>query len=80
MPTNEAMYKFKGQKGENLVLNHMVNVAIFEHHMEESLTSLVTGNPPLWVTRHRSKIDGQTKTYINQAEILQSDIRARSRR
>ena len=39
---------------ENLILNHMTNVAVKTHQMtERKLSSLVTGGPPLWITRHR---------------------------
>ena len=39
---------------ENLILNHMTNVAIFSRHLaNQKLGSLVTGGPPLWVTHHR---------------------------
>ena len=39
---------------ENLVLNHMTNVAVKTHQMtDRKLSSLVTGGPPLWITRHR---------------------------
>lgn len=72
------MSKFRGKRDENLVLNHMTNVAILAHQLDESLVSLVTGSPPLWVTRKRSVTDGHTQTFINQAEILQADISARS--
>ena len=77
-PTNDAMRKFKGRKDENLALNHMSNVAILENQLEESLVSLVTGNPPLWITRDRSPFDGNTRIFINQAQIIQADIKARS--
>jgi len=79
-PTNEAMLKYKGKRGENLALNHMINVAIFENQMQESLVSLVTGSPNLWITKDRSPIDGQDRVFVNQAEIIQSDIQARSSR
>ena len=43
------MFKYKGLKDENLALNHMANVAILAHQLDDSLVSLVTGSPPLWV-------------------------------
>ena len=52
IPTNDAMKKYKGVKDENLALNHMANVAILAHQLDESLVSLVTGSPPLWVNLH----------------------------
>ena len=81
VPTNDAMFKYKGKiRDENLALNHMANVAIMEHQLEESLVSLVTGSPPLWVTRKRSRSDGTPETFINQARIVQPDILARTSR
>ena len=74
------MMKFKGKRGENLALNHMVNVAMMQDQLEESVVSLVTGSPPLWISRDRSPQSGQNRMFINQAEIMQADIRARSRR
>ena len=74
------MLTYKGLKNENLILNHMANIAIMAHQLEESLVSLVTGSPPLWVTRRRSRLDGRALTFINQAEILQADIFARTAR
>ena len=74
------MLTYKGLKNENLILNHMANIAIMAHQLEESLVSLVTGSPPLWVTRRRSRLDGRAQTFINQAEILQADIFARTAR
>ena len=39
---------------ENLVLNHMTNVAVQTHQIKDrKLSSLVTGGPPLWITRQR---------------------------
>ena len=48
--------------------------------MDESLVSLVTGSPKLWITKDRSPIDGHDRVFINQAEIIQADIQARSSR
>lgn len=80
VPTNQAMLKYRGKRDENLALNHMANVAILEHQLDESLVSLVTGSPPLWITRDRSPLDGRERTFVNQAEIIQADIMARSSR
>ncbi len=74
------MGRFRGRRNENLALNHMTNIGILESQMREKLVSLVTGSPPLWVTRKRSHTDGSVKTFVNQAEILQADILARSHR
>ena len=78
IPTNDAMSKYKGKKDENLALNHIANVAILEGQLNEKIVSLVTGSPPLWITRKRE--NGQTVTFINQARIIQSDILARTTR
>ena len=74
------MINYLAKRGENLALNHMINVAIFENQMQESLVSLVTGSPNLWITKDRSPINGQDRVFVNQAEIIQSDIQARSSR
>lgn len=79
-PTNDAMVRFKGRKIENLALNHMTNAVMLERQFEESLVSLVPGSPPLWVTRQRSQLTGKTSTFINQAEIIQADIEAKTPR
>ena len=74
------MAKLRGKKDENLALNHMANVAIMEGQLDEKLVSLVTGSPPLWITRDRDPVSGQTRTFINQALLVQADILARSSR
>ena len=79
VPTNDAMLKYKGKKDENLALNHLANVAIMEGQLDEKIVSLVTGSPPIWVTRRRSN-NGQTGTFVNQAQIIQADIVARTSR
>ena len=71
-PTNSAVERFTGARDENLVLNHMTNVAIGAEQMEERISTLVTGNPPLWVSRDRRGI------FVNQAQIITANLDARS--
>ena len=54
VPTNAAMAEYRGQRGEDLVLNHLVNRIVLEDSLgpEARLNSLVTGNPPLWVSSY----------------------------
>ena len=73
-PSNEAMRRYRGRRDENLALNHMVNIALATEFLPEKMTSMVTGNPPLWVTRSR------TGVHINQAKVVRGNIRARSER
>ena len=51
------------RRTENLILNHMSNIALRTGQLPEKMTSLVTGNPPLWITRDRRGI------YVNQGAI-----------
>ena len=62
------------RKTENLILNHMSNIALRTGQLPEKMTSLVTGNPPLWITRDRGGI------YVNQAKVLAENIEGRSER
>ena len=63
-----------GRRTENLILNHMSNIALRTGQLPEKMTSLVTGNPPLWITRDRKGI------YANQAKVLAENIEGRSER
>ena len=75
-PTNAAMAAFKGRRhSENLILNHMTNIALRVDQFPEKLTTLVAGNPPLWVTR--SRVRGVS---VNQAEIVRENLNGRSER
>ena len=75
-PTNSALAKFKGRKhSENLILNHMTNIALRVDQFPEKLTTLVTGNPPLWMVKSRTR-----GVSINQARILRENLGARSER
>merc|ERR550532_85438 len=66
VPTNAAMAEYRGQRGEDLVLNHLVNRIVLEASLgpEARLNSLVTGNPPLWVTKRSAWL------YFNHARAL----------
>ena len=56
-------YCFCYRRTENLILNHMSNIALRTGQLPEKMTSLVTGNPPLWITRDRRGI------YVNQGPL-----------
>ena len=71
-PSNQAMLDFDGSRNENLVLNHMTNIALKTDQFPEKLTSLVTGNPPLWISRQRDGL------FVNQAKIVKENVRKRS--
>ena len=51
VPTNEAMAKFRGPRGEALALNHFINSIVVEAEVGDKLGSLATGSPPVWVTK-----------------------------
>lgn len=73
-PTNEAFqfYTAKGDDDMNdLVLYHMTNLAKTVDQLglsSTSLTSELTGNPPLWVTHRRGTYHDDV--YINNARLL----------
>ncbi len=73
-PNNEALRRFAGRRTETLVLNHLANIALPRDALPERLSSLVTGNPPLWVSRGRGGV------FVNQARIVRADVRGRSSR
>ncbi|XP_023339723.1 fasciclin-1 [Eurytemora carolleeae] len=73
-PSNTALNQYKGDRNKALLLNHIasafphsnlqtVNTAISEDELEERLTSLLQGHPPLWVRRKNSEL------YVNQAKV-----------
>ena len=72
VPTNKAMENFRGRRGEDLVLNHLVNRLVLEEQLGERLSSLVTGSPPIWVTKRSAWL------YFNQARALERNIRLKS--
>ena len=44
VPTNQAMTEYRGTRGENLVLNHLINRIVIEEQLGNRVNSLVTGN------------------------------------
>ena len=68
VPTNAAMAEYRGQRGEDLVLNHLVNRIVLEDSLgpEARLNSLVTGNPPLWVSFQSRRIRRREKLALAQ--------------
>ena len=60
---------------ENLILNHMTNVAVKTHQMtERKLSSLVTGGPPLWITRHRHNSRYSSPSRSQQSSRNQQNV------
>jgi len=73
-PSNAALNSFGGDKNIALILNHIasafphsdlqtVNSAISEDQLEERLTTLLHGHPPLWVRKAGGHL------YVNQAKV-----------
>jgi len=71
-PTNTAMSKYRGLRGEKLILNHLVNSVVMDRDIPDRLSSLVTGSPPIWVTRRSGWL------YLNQARATERDIQLTS--
>eukprot|EP00096_Caligus_rogercresseyi_P009892 TRINITY_DN3461_c0_g1_i1.p1 TRINITY_DN3461_c0_g1~~TRINITY_DN3461_c0_g1_i1.p1 ORF type:complete len:396 (+),score=76.15 TRINITY_DN3461_c0_g1_i1:53-1240(+) len=59
---------------ESLLLNHFCNLALRKAVLPNKLSSLVTGNPPLWVRKEQGDV------FINQARIWNPDLLGVSRR
>ena len=71
IPTNKAMSEYRGGLNEDLALNHLVNSALMSDALPSSpprLDSLVTGSPPVWITRRSGWL------YFNQARAVERDI------
>lgn len=72
VPTNKAMQEYRGRRGEDLVLNHMINSIVIEDQLGDRLSSLVTGSPPIWVTKRSAWL------YFNQARAVERNIQLQS--
>lgn len=72
VPTNQAMAKFRGPRGEALALNHFINSIVVEAEVGDKLGSLATGSPPVWVTKRSGWL------YFSQARALEKNIRLTS--
>ena len=76
-PTDEAMSKYRGPRGTQFILNHMVNVNV---RMSDSttysqmtrLSSLAPGSPPLYISK---KSDDY---YVNGAKIIMHNLETQS--
>jgi len=72
VPTNKAMEEYRGRRGEDLALNHLINSIVLEDQLGDRLSSLVTGSPPIWVTRRSAWL------YFNQARAVERNIELQS--
>ena len=68
VPNNKAMMEYRGRRGEDLVLNHLINRIVIEEKLGNRVNSLVTGNPPLWITKRSAWL------YFNHARVLERNI------
>jgi len=72
IPTNKAMEEYRGRRGEDLALNHLINSIVLEDQVGDRLSSLVTGSPPIWVTKRSAWL------YFNQARAVERNIQLQS--
>jgi len=72
VPTDQAMAEYRGRRGEDLALNHFVNSIVVEEQLGDRLSSLVTGSPPIWVTKRSGWL------YFSQARALERSIKLMS--
>jgi len=74
-PSNAALDKFKGELNKAFILNHIasafpraslqtVNAALGDSDLEQRLTSLLQGHPPLWIRKLKDN-----NMYVNNAKI-----------
>jgi len=68
VPTDASMLDYRGRRGEDFALNHIVNSLEIESALGGRLSSLVAGGPPIWVTKRSAWI------YFNQARVLEKNI------
>jgi len=76
-PNNEAMANFQGEKGQDLLLYHIANVALTTDNLDQSVSSDLPGNPPLWISR-RDATTTVYDLYINDAKVVAGNILATS--
>jgi len=72
VPTNQAMSEYRGRRGEELALNHFINSIVVEQEVGDRLSSLVTGSPPIWVTKRSGWL------YFSQARAIERSIKLTS--
>ncbi|CAH2071332.1 unnamed protein product, partial [Iphiclides podalirius] len=66
-PTNEAFQRYNGEMDDNLVLYHISNLATTLSNLDNTISSELDGNPPLWVTRRRDTMHDDV--YVNNAKV-----------
>ena len=74
VPSNKAMMEYRGSRGEDMLLNHLINRIVLDEQLQDQgrLNSLVTGNPPIWITKRSAWL------YFNHARALERNIRLQS--
>jgi len=72
VPTDQAMSEYRGRRGEDLALNHFINSIVVEQEVGDRLSSLVTGSPPIWVTKRSGWL------YFSQARAIERSIKLTS--
>lgn len=78
-PNNAAMRSYTGLKDQDLLLYHLANVALMTDKLDQSVSSELPGNPPLWIAR-REVENHKYDVYINDARLVRGDIKAVSSR
>lgn len=78
-PNNAAMRSFAGVKDQDLILYHLANVALTTDKMDQSVSSEMSGNPPLWIARRDAGVD-KYDMYVNDAKLVRGNIKATSSR
>lgn len=78
-PNNAAMRSYTGAKDQDLLLYHLANVALTTEKLDQSVSSELPGNPPIWIAR-RDASQYQYDLYANDARVIRGDIRATSSR
>lgn len=76
-PNNEAMRAYDGPKDQDLLLYHLANVALTTDKLDQSVSSELPGNPPLWIAR-RDANAYQFDLFVNDARVVRGDIKANS--
>ncbi|XP_065580845.1 fasciclin-1-like isoform X1 [Artemia franciscana] len=74
-PTNDAIQMHRGPKDSNFLLYHLSNVALTLDKLEQSVTSELPGNPPLWVTRRKIPESEDFEHFINNAKVIEADVK-----
>ncbi|XP_043226936.1 fasciclin-1-like [Amphibalanus amphitrite] len=72
-PTNAALQKYKGERSANVLLYHIVNLAMSMEQLtsERSVPTRLKGSQPVFVSVPRPG-----HVFINNARIVSSDVRA----